>query len=278
MNAGMKALLIENLKSLKLSTMIRNLQSHLRQAKQDKLDYDESISNFLNEYSVISLIQSIKASSRALRNSNYIGPELKKEMMHGILNGWEQLSKVLFWLSPTLAQKGSVTYDGLYIFLLGGNFEESCSKRLEDIFTSNPQNVVVHFKDDLSSMKMGPLVFDCLKNSKSELQKHFLSLFLIRERPIGWYKELFAFMNLLHRNSFLLGDLYNSIKGELEKGFVSENDSKGLKKLLNIVVAKHEYAPKTIITEIPKNMTINDRNKLPIDKIFATGKSQKSIK
>lgn len=45
MNAGMKAVLIENLKSLKLSTMIRNLQSHLRQAKQDKLDYDEFLLN-----------------------------------------------------------------------------------------------------------------------------------------------------------------------------------------------------------------------------------------
>jgi hypothetical protein len=127
-------------------------------------------------------------------------------------------------------------------------------------------------------MKMGPLVFDCLENSKSELQKHFLSLFLIRERPIGWYKELFVFMNLLHRNSFLLGDLYNSIKGELDKGFVSENDSKELKKLLNIVVAKNEYAPKTKISEIPKNMTINEMNKLPIDKIFAAGKNRKSIK
>ncbi len=45
MNAGMKALLNENLKSLKLSTMIRNLQSHLRQAKQDKLSYDEFLLN-----------------------------------------------------------------------------------------------------------------------------------------------------------------------------------------------------------------------------------------
>lgn len=45
MNAGMKAVLIENLKSLKLSTMIHNLQSHLRQAKQDKLDYDEFLLN-----------------------------------------------------------------------------------------------------------------------------------------------------------------------------------------------------------------------------------------
>jgi DNA replication protein DnaC len=45
MNAGMKALLTENLKSLKLSTMIRNLAGHLRQAKQDKLDYDEFLLN-----------------------------------------------------------------------------------------------------------------------------------------------------------------------------------------------------------------------------------------
>ena len=45
MNAGMKALLTENLKSLKLSTMIRNLAGHLRQAKQDKLGYDEFLLN-----------------------------------------------------------------------------------------------------------------------------------------------------------------------------------------------------------------------------------------
>jgi len=45
MNAGMRALLNDNLKSLKLSTMIRNLQSHLRQAKQEKLGYDEFLLN-----------------------------------------------------------------------------------------------------------------------------------------------------------------------------------------------------------------------------------------
>ena len=45
MNAGMKALLIENLKKLKLSTMIRNLQGLIRQAKQDKLSYEEFLLN-----------------------------------------------------------------------------------------------------------------------------------------------------------------------------------------------------------------------------------------
>lgn len=45
MNAGIKTLLIENLKTLKLSAITTNLESHLRQARQDKLDYDEFLLN-----------------------------------------------------------------------------------------------------------------------------------------------------------------------------------------------------------------------------------------
>jgi DNA replication protein DnaC len=52
MNAGMNALLIENLKTLKLSAMKRDLESHLRQAKQDKLGYDEFLLN-LTEVEVL---------------------------------------------------------------------------------------------------------------------------------------------------------------------------------------------------------------------------------
>jgi DNA replication protein DnaC len=45
MNAGMEALLMENLKVLKLSAMKRDLKSLLRQAKQDNLGYDEFLLN-----------------------------------------------------------------------------------------------------------------------------------------------------------------------------------------------------------------------------------------
>lgn len=45
MNAGMKALLIENLRKLKLSSMIHNLQSFVRQAKQNRLSYEEFLLN-----------------------------------------------------------------------------------------------------------------------------------------------------------------------------------------------------------------------------------------
>lgn len=52
MNAGMSALLMENLKALKLSAMKRDLESYLRQAKQDKLGYDEFLLN-LTEVEVL---------------------------------------------------------------------------------------------------------------------------------------------------------------------------------------------------------------------------------
>ena len=45
MNAGMQALLLQNLKVLKLSTMPGNLEGYLRQAKQEKLGYDEFLLN-----------------------------------------------------------------------------------------------------------------------------------------------------------------------------------------------------------------------------------------
>jgi DNA replication protein DnaC len=45
MNAGMNAVLTENLKVLKLSTMLGNLKGHLRQAQQDQISYDEFLLN-----------------------------------------------------------------------------------------------------------------------------------------------------------------------------------------------------------------------------------------
>jgi len=45
MNAAMKAMLTENLKWLKLSTMIQNLENVLRQSKESKLGYDEFLLN-----------------------------------------------------------------------------------------------------------------------------------------------------------------------------------------------------------------------------------------
>ncbi len=45
MNPGVQALLTQNLKTLKLSTMLKNLERQIRQAKQNRCDYGEFLLN-----------------------------------------------------------------------------------------------------------------------------------------------------------------------------------------------------------------------------------------
>jgi DNA replication protein DnaC len=45
MNPAMNALLLDNMKTLRLSTMIKNLESKLRQAKENKIAYEEFLLN-----------------------------------------------------------------------------------------------------------------------------------------------------------------------------------------------------------------------------------------
>ena len=45
MNAAMRALLTENLKSLRLSSMMKNLENELRQAKENSIPYEEFLLN-----------------------------------------------------------------------------------------------------------------------------------------------------------------------------------------------------------------------------------------
>lgn len=258
-----------------LPTSIKD--QHADSTYNSETPYDRTINSFLNEFSVVSLIQSIKASSRALRNSNYISPELKLEIFKAIIIGWEQISRVIFWLSPALADRGRVSYDGIS-FILEDGFTGSFIEKLKKIYLANPMNVVDHLKDDISSNKIGPVFYNNLKSNASLLQKHFISLFLIKERPDGWYDHIFNYMNHLHVNSFYLRDLYDTITDEIKNGFLDSQETSHLKTLMLILNAKIEYAPKGKVKAIPQNMIMNAKNVLPIDKILASPTKDRYIK
>jgi hypothetical protein len=76
--------------------------------------------------------------------------------------------------------------------------------------------------------------------------------------------------------------LSDAIEKEIKNEFFSDADElTKLRELLCICIAKHEYGPKTSkdkIKLIPVNMTINDVNKLPIDKILSVGRDKKGLK
>ena len=135
--------------------------------------YDQSIPDIIAEYSFVCMMRTMKAAARALRNSDYTDPEIKRQLLQEIMRCWEQISKVLMVRLPFLAEKGQASFDG-HGFILRGNFGETFTKRLERILIEIPNNIVLITQDDLFSQKMGPLLIDQFINENEELKKHIL--------------------------------------------------------------------------------------------------------
>ena len=147
-------------KSVLSSGLPDNIKDQHADSSYDQLrPYNQSIQSFFAEYSLYNLMQNIKASARALRNSDYVKPEAKREMLSEILRGWEQISNVLLALTPILASKGEAGFDG-HGFILQGDFGDTFEIRVKRIIQVNMTNVVGFFKEDIYSSKIGPLLYE----------------------------------------------------------------------------------------------------------------------
>lgn len=201
--------------------------------------YDQSISSILTEHSFVLMMQTMKAASRALRNSDYACPELKRQLLGEILRAWEQASKVLFVILPVLATEGRADFDGA-AFLLSNDFSDDPQNRFLEILQEIPRNVVSWVKDDLFSQKMGPLLFDQASNSTiSGISKHELMLMLIEQRPRDWGKQIQKYVASISKNSFYLFDIYRTLRAQYRYGYVSPAGLSEIEYLIKVAAAKH---------------------------------------
>jgi len=202
--------------------------------------YNQSIQKIFEDYSLVNLIQQIKASSTALRNSDYSNPVLKKQLLIEIYSSWKQLAKVLFALSPIMAINGKATFQGA-AFELDGNFGETFEERLNTIVQVLPTNVVGYFKDDLYSPKIGPLFFDCFNSEQNELMKHHQALLIIFKRPNGWKSQIENYITSIKKNSYYLYDTVNALRTKYRYDFASQDELKNIKYLIKLGLAKHQF-------------------------------------
>lgn len=206
--------------------------------------YDQSIQNIFEEYSLAVLMQKIKACSRALRNSDYADPEIKRLMLKEITRSWGQISKVLFALTPVLATRGRAVFEGQAFYLRDSFYEETFEERVNLIFQANPTNVVGFFKDDLFSSKIGPLLFDSINSEKNDLIKHHLILFLIFSRPRDWQLHVEKYIVDISKNSFYLYDTVNALRAKYRYAFTDDAELGSISYLLKMGYAKHEFGDK----------------------------------
>lgn len=228
----------ENVLASKLPDSVKD--QFLDKSYNQKRPYNQSIQKIFEDYSLVNLMQQIKASSTALRNSDYSDPELKKKLLLEIYSSWKQLSKVLFALSPIMAKEGKATFQGA-AFELNGNFGNSFEERLNTIVQVLPTNIVGFFQDDLYSPKIGPLFYDCFKDENNELMKHHQALLFIFKRPNGWKKQIENYIISLNKNSYYLFATVNTLRARYRYDFASQNDLNDIKYLVKLGLAKHHF-------------------------------------
>lgn len=219
--------------------------------------YNQSIQKIFEEYSLVNLIQKIKASSTALRNSDYADPEIKNQLLKQIYRSWEQLAKVLFALAPIMATKGIAAFEGA-AFELNGNFGKNFEERLNKIVQVIPTNVVGYFKDDIYSPKLGPLFFKNFGNEENKLLLHQQALLLIFKRPNGWKKEIERYIVSLNKDSFYLYDVVNALRSKYRYDFASKDELKDISYLAKMGLAKHKFGDKK--PSINQIVKITDNN------------------
>ena len=189
------------------------------------------------------LIQEIKSSSRALRNSDYANAEVKKSLLSEILRGWLQISKVLFALIPVLASKGQADYGGAS-FLLTDNFGETEEERARNILFVISTNIVGIFKDDVYSSKIAPLLYDAFDKAFNPLVKQQIALLLVLCRPNKWHEKIEKYIISLPKDSFFLFELLSEMRAQYKFGFTDEQGLRLLSHLTKKCLAKHEFGVK----------------------------------
>jgi hypothetical protein len=206
--------------------------------------YNQEVRTIMRDYSLLSLMSQITACSRALRNSDYVKPELKRELLHEIIKSWEEVTKVCLALTPIIASKGFTSFQGVG-FIWAGDTDAPFEDKVYTIIDSLSFNVVEYFKDDLFSNKLGPLLYDrAFSPETTLLGKHQLMLTIAVERPKGWRNEVEKYIVSIDKNSFYLANILQVLMLQYSYAFVESSSLRDIEYLMRMCLAKHQFGDK----------------------------------
>lgn len=200
--------------------------------------YNQAVNEVLNEKNFVTLLILMRSACRALRNSDYINPALKKKLIDKILSGWLQVTQIMWVLLHPLAANGQAVYDGAG-FVLVGNFGEGIDQIVRNILVQIPRNIINWYQDDLYSPKMSSLVETTFQDIENDVLKHEMALFMIRKRPVGWNRCIECYIRHIHKNSFYLLDINGLLRHEYQYSFLNQDENLNMSYLIKAVAAKH---------------------------------------
>jgi predicted MPP superfamily phosphohydrolase len=203
--------------------------------------YHQDVYKVMKNYSVIYLQEIIEIASKAMRNSDYIRPELKESLFDAITKAWLAIVRVIYLMAPALARDGVAGYDGFSLQLEESfdNVEMSDEEKLITVIACIPLNIVSWYKDDIYSAKLANLMYNKISNPLNPIAKHLLVGIVISEQPEHWVDIVRKYLTDTDRNSYYFGDTLNMLTSKWQFGVMSDQDASATKRLLLAGYAKH---------------------------------------
>ena len=204
--------------------------------------YDQSIHRYVEGASFYLFIQQLRALSRALRNSDYVAPEVRLQILQHIIAGWSEIARVLFFMTPVLATVGQAFFEG-YGFRLDADFRVGSPSEKEmfvRVLQACPHNVICMVKDDLSSSRQAPLLYKWDEENAPDIARHLFALYLIHVQPRDWDRKIRSYIDRAPVNSFYLLNVLNALQYQFKYGYSSASDEERIEVLIKACIARHQ--------------------------------------
>lgn len=202
--------------------------------------YHQDVYKLMKNYSVTYLQEMISIASKAMRNSDYIKPELKEALFDSITKAWLAVVKVIYLIAPALARDGVAGYDG-FDLQLDESFNDnnvSDEERLIDVIAAIPINILSWYKDDIYSAKLANLMYSKINNALNPIAKHLLIGIIVSEQPEKWAENVRKYMADTDRNSYYFGNTLDMLLHKWKFDVMSEQDAANTKLLYLAGMAK----------------------------------------
>lgn len=239
---------IETLDEVSERVQRSNLPDNLKDVAADKSynqirPYNQEISQVFDKFYVKKLFDLVQSAARTLRNSEFIGGELKEQLLLEIQHGWKEIQHVLLLLSPVLAKTG---YGGIggKNFQLDDTFPKEFEACWVKIIQMMPYNIVEWFRIDMVSDRLLPILSNSLDTQKDELIRHMTALMICSGQMEGCEPVIKKYISSIHKNSFYLYDLYFAMLHYYRYRYLDSSDRHSLEELIKSGYAKHFYGSK----------------------------------
>lgn len=201
--------------------------------------YSQQIYTFLDKYEVRNLMRLLTSASRALRNSEFVSPDLKEGLVESIFSGWKVLMRVLVYISPLMAKNGFGSLGGAH-FKLEDKFSTDYAECLKQIIIAMPYNIILWYKNDFFSDKLTLLLKKYLFEHDNETIRHLIALIICNARPRDFEKLISSYIRTIGKNTYYLGDLYTSLRRNYSLDFMNGYELKQTENLIKSCYMKQK--------------------------------------